>query len=612
MNANHGTAGLTCWLVRLKLRGPLLTTSSAPLGFGIDAPFARNAAGEYYLSGTLVKGRLKESWQELSEAEGGGAWNWKRWLGKEPPRKEPPEGGAEDWTSERGVLQFTDFPFQQAGSDPVTEHTITYRIERDRETRSVSRGQNLMIESPFAAGAEYWFEGRVWGIVSEDEAAVVDVCLRQGLCFTPVLGAETTVGFGVITGVEVARVIEWEKGSGWNAPQGERWGLVLSPEGPLCLAGRRLAENIFESEAEISGGVVKGALASLIQQLNGGTGRDVAAGGEAAYKELREEFSNLRVLHGKAVKKGALKRPGVVPLSAVRVGKEFWDAAFLKELPVKGDCAPAFRVDWKRPEEQEADALFGVVHPPRELRVRTQIETAARRAKDANLFAYRMLAPRALNGKKEMEEYEWLAEVLFHGVDAAKRTQVKVQLADLLERNGLPGVGKLKTRCVASLAEVEPAMPVAGNKGAQADLWVVTLQTPALLCDVSQMGAGLSDAAAAYESYWREPSNGVFELVYFQVSQRLAGGGYLWKEFTAGDVYRPYLLTEAGSTFVLRGGPEAKVRGWQERGLPVADTVRTAFGLTGDSSDWQRCPYVPENGFGEVAVDLAWHWERPL
>ena len=51
---------------------------------------------------------------------------------------------------------------------------------------------------------------------------------------------------------------------------------------------------------------------------------------------------------------------------------------------------------------------------------------------------------------------------------------------------------------------------------------------------------------------------------------------------------------------------------WQERGLPVAGTVREAFGLKGDASDWQACPYVPENGFGEVAIDCAWQWENAL
>ena len=34
--------------------------------------------------------------------------------------------------------------------------------------------------------------------------------------------------------------------------------------------------------------------------------------------------------------------------------------------------------------------------------------------------------------------------------------------------------------------------------------------------------------------------------------------------------------------------------------------------LKGDASDWQRCPYVPENGFGEIAVDQDWHWEKAL
>jgi hypothetical protein len=605
---------MTCWKIRMKLRGPLLTTSSAPVGFGIDAPFARNAAGEYYLAGSLVKGRLKESWQELAEAEESSEWQWARWLGKEPPAQ-----GSEDWESERGLLQFTDFVYQAAGSSALDEKAITYRIERDRETRAVQSGQNLLIETPFAAGGEYWFEGRAWGVVTKEEAAALDQCLRQGLCFTPALGAETTVGFGVITAVDVSRVSEWAQGSGWEATDGERWKIALAPEGPLCLAGRRLAANIFESEPEIAGGAIKGALAALIGRIQGAGKGDVstlAHGG--ANRELCEEFSNLRILHAKAVKKGQHQRPGVVPLSAVKTGKDgvLMDVALATDLRPKEGHAPAFQVDWKSSED--AETQFNVVHPPRELRVRTQIDTEQRRAKDENLFAYRMVAPREKGPDGSVCEYEWLSEVGFEGISAAKRPLVQRQLAELLRRYGLPGVGKLKTRCVVHRVRGEPEAASTADKK-DGDLWIVTLQTPALLCEIGEIGPGLSDALPVYGGYWRTASGGALELVRLFAAQSLAGGGYLWKQFMRRPLYRPYVLTRAGSTFVLRraSGPQNGnawrcVEGWMQHGLPVAKTVREAFGLKGDASDWQRCPYTPENGFGEIAVNQAWHWEKAI
>jgi hypothetical protein len=291
------------------------------------------------------------------------------------------------------------------------------------------------------------------------------------------------------------------------------------------------------------------------------------------------------------------------------------DAAITADLkPVEG-LAPAFQVDWKTPDYVKAREHFGVLEPPRELRVRTRIDTDQRRAEEAALFAYRMLTARARNLQGGMDEYEWLAEIDFQAVDCAKRAQVKRQLATLLSRCGLPGVGKLKTRCVVNRVDVEPRIAEAKDKGAHSDSWVVTLQTPALMCDIAQVGAGMNDATKVYEEYWSKESDGCLELTHFHASQSLAGGEYLWRQFARRLAYRPYVLTQAGSTFVLKrvgDDPEDCLERWQRRGLPLAKPVCEAFKLKGDESDWQRCPYVPENGFGEVAVDQAWHWEMAL
>jgi hypothetical protein len=296
---------------------------------------------------------------------------------------------------------------------------------------------------------------------------------------------------------------------------------------------------------------------------------------------------------------------------------ELRDVALTAALAPVQALAPAFQIDWKEPTD--AERHFGIIDPPRELRVRTQIETEKRRAREANLFAYRMLAPRVTNPGGAVDEYEWLAEIHFHGIDAQKRPQVKTQLAKLLQQCGVPGVGKLKTRCVAALDTIEPPVGVVSEKGAHRDVWVVTLQTPGLLCDVAQLGPGLTHATDVYRGYWLDISGGCLQLERHFASQTLAGGGYLWRQFRPHNPYRPYVLTLAGSTFVLKRAqgkpnvaPEDCLATWQRTGLPVAKTVRDAFQLKGDASDWHRCPYVPENGFGEIAVDQVWHWERAL
>lgn len=602
---------LTCWNVRLKMRGPLLTTSSAPIGFGIDAPFARNEAGEYYMPGTLVKGRTKESWQELNE-EADSSLDWERFFGKEPK-----EG--EDWGSERGLLLFTDFIFREAASSKVDDDRIVYRIARDRQTRAVRSGQNLMIQSPFAAGADYWFEGRIWAVVGEAESDQLDLYLRQGLCWMPALGAETSVGFGVVADVEVKRVKEWRKGSGWEVTNSEdEWVIVLEPEGPLCLAGRRIADNMFESEPEISGGVIKGALADFILRCYGSRDRDVSSlipSGKLRWKELCEEFHRIRMLHAKPVRKGVRRRPDSIPASAVQIDEKgtLKDVALQEGLIPVDKIAPAFQIDWK--SSKEAEERFGICPVRRELRVRTQIETEERRAKEGNLFAYRMLVPRAKGGPGQFEEFEWLGGVSFADVASDKKQRVKTQLAEILCQYGIPGIGKLKTRCVVSRAQDVPAMK--SVEKTKSHEWVVTLQTPALLCDVEQVGSGLSDAGPAYRMYWSEVSSGSLRLERWFARQKLAGGGFLWRKFQKGPSYRPLVLTQAGSTFVLHlAGDQKKAEEcldrWLKSGLPVAGKVCEKFGLAGNAQDWQRCPYVPENGFGEIAADLEWHWKEAL
>ena len=61
----------TTLTVTLTLKGPILTQSTAAGSFGVDAPMARTSDGMHYLAGTLIKGRLRQSLNELYEAAGG-------------------------------------------------------------------------------------------------------------------------------------------------------------------------------------------------------------------------------------------------------------------------------------------------------------------------------------------------------------------------------------------------------------------------------------------------------------------------------------------------------------------------------------------------------------
>ena len=97
----------------------------------------------------------------------------------------------------------------------------------------------------------------------------------------------------------------------------------------------------------------------------------------------------------------------------------------------------------------------------------------------------------------------------------------------------------------------------------------------------------------------------------------MAGGDYIFRRFMGGNNYMPFLLTDAGSVFVFESvhaeGAEEKVREWHEQGLPVPGWAMERY-KRGDlpGSHWSNCPYTPENGYGEIAVNLAVHWDKGI
>ncbi|MFQ5741493.1 MAG: hypothetical protein ACE5JX_21050, partial [Acidobacteriota bacterium] len=69
--------------------------------------------------------------------------------------------------------------------------------------------------------------------------------------------------------------------------------------------------------------------------------------------------------------------------------------------------------------------------------------------------------------------------------------------------------------------------------------------------------------------------------------------------------YAPYLLTTSGSVFVLRETKEvvrSELEKWLRGGLPLPGWAVKRYG-----DSWRTCPFVRENGFGEIALNLPCH-----
>jgi hypothetical protein len=151
-------------------------------------------------------------------------------------------------------------------------------------------------------------------------------------------------------------------------------------------------------------------------------------------------------------------------------------------------------------------------------------------------------------------------------------------------------------------------------------LWIVTLQTPALLCDPDQLDetSGQKELRGVYEESWKQLSDNSLKLERYFVRQRLSGGTYLHGRFgQTKDLYRPYLLTEEGSVFVLKAveGCEAQaeqqIRKWLACGLPLPAWAVDRYARNAQAKDrWRYCPFLPENGYGEIAINLGIHWQK--
>jgi hypothetical protein len=585
--------------INLSVEGPIMSKSSAVGAYGVDSPMAVDSRGLFHIPGTLVKGHLRQAWEELNEAAGS-LFNpdVTQFLGDKSSQ------GIYDEPS-RGLLKFSDFVYEGADTGGNL-----YRISIDETRKSVRSGAYQVIEAHFKAGSCVCFRGCVSFFVKDEATAEsIQRYVEYGLKWITNLGADRTSGFGMFTGVSVSRHNERVSPVLQTANTvGESFGISIRPHNPFCIARRKVSPLLFESETIIPGAVIKGCVAAMWGELIGkGTSLKIGEGVDQERQELSRHFEKIRFTHAFPAPLAQQARPVVPPLSLVKTkGEGYYDVARCNSPVLIEKKSPAFDIDWK--ERADVDGNFGWTYVPTELRVRTAMSRETRKPKEEHLFAYEMVVP---------DNFQWLGSIDLTGItDHAEREKAGAQLRALLSQ-GLHGLGKTKTTATVTVyPQGEPVRHVETETSlTESDLFIVTLQTPALLCNPSQLSelSGRDELCKEYRAVWKELSGESLWLERYFARQSLAGGEYLYNRFMKknGRVYRPYLLTDKGSVFVLRvengkvSDAKKNIADWLRKGLPLPEWAKKGYG-----NHWTKCPYLPENGYGEIVVNLNVHWRK--
>jgi hypothetical protein len=592
----------------LTLKAPFLTRSSDNGAYGLDTSMARDAEGHYCFPRKLIKGCLRQAWRELQAANEGSPSqaNITKWLGDKSEKKTKHVSTVDPL---RGQLLFDDFVTEATG-----RNESRVRIRMDDGRGSADEGAMQVIETPFGVGEEVAFAGSVrYFAKDKGESEEIRGWVDCGLRWLTNLGAMENINFGQLTHVEVEETCVTVAATTATATGGDYLDVIINPLAEFCVGQRHPRTNIFISEQIISGGVIKGALATTWLSLLDKAEAEINENTDPQRPQLGKYFSALRFTHAFPARAGTNERPVTPPLSLVKIDAPiFYDVALCEGPGLIGASpqAPSFFMDWKQSDDV-IDAAFGIINPRRQLSVQTAIEK--NRAKANDLYSYEKIIPNGL---------DWYARIDMRAIeDAQERAQVEQQLRSLLAY-GLRGFGKTKSSArLKTLDGGEIQDKLASDLTPVNSQWIITLQTRALLCDPKTLNetSGSNELHLAYRAAWVQLSqntkgDNVLDMVRYFASQTLTGGHYLYERFQKGNPYNPYLLTEAGSVFVLEAvsGREAEaaacIKRWRERGLPLPEWAIQRYARNGKSGDdWTNCPYLPENGYGEIAVNLKVH-----
>jgi len=588
--------------ISLKIQAPFLCSATGPKGWGIDLSFNRNHEGKLSIPKSHIKGKLREAWRELKKT-GEFPVDINRWLGKGSG------DDANDYTPHRGLIIFSDFICLDK-QDSIQTHRI--RIEKTSGT--AGEGALITAKVPHLSGKTTKWSGEIaFSVANRTEGERIKEQILTGLRWITALGAEKGVGYGRLVEVTYEHFNRGKNRADIINNTADAIGLAITMLDPLMIGGVRIKDNYLKSETILTGSVIKGALAQCIRRrlnLNGNQeiNESIPGATEAGISNLVKHFEQLRITHAFPSRQ-SMVRPVKPPLSLVEA-KGLYDIALSEKPRLINDKAPAFAIDWK--DSSSVGFAYGWAHPKTLAKTRTAIETITRRAEDEKLYTFEYICP----VDDQNKEITWLSNIyLPKNLAEDEREKLSYEICFVVH-NWFDYIGKRDSRIkTARVSSGRWPSTIRELDISRNEITVFTLQSDALILDPWELkGEDKDSLFEAYKEFWNDISGGTFELKRFFAAQKLRGG-YLGKRFRINKKYYPFFLTNAGSVFVLKLKDPTKAekfgKTWQHCGLPTPDWAFERYGRSSNERlDWQKCPFIPENGFGEIIMNLPCHWEQ--
>ena len=590
--------------IQVAVRSPFLFAGLEAAAVGVDSSALRDDAGRAIIPGDHVRGHLNHAFRTLNaHAPGAVPEALVRTLfgKKSDDAGRDPKGDQGNYEpTERGAIAISDLTAETMHTNGATSSTLPARgrelytrVAIDDESGAADDGSLQTVELVAGLDAVVVFRGSVDIAPHKGIPADIDRLIRNALRLVPAMGAVKSSGFGeLVHELCCINALAPATSTAVVIPSGDRFDLTVAFDRPIMVDADRRSANYFEGATIVPGGAIKGALAEAFRQSSN---PGIANKGDP----LGEALSRVRIGHAFPLVGDELGDRAIPNcLVSIPLGNRVHRVVDLNDAAARwfdwADGTPAFPLDWKRNVFQEVRK--GLRRPDTERHL-TRLPRGRVMIKDEGVAeggALFVTAPVGTSGRR------WRFTIERNGAEAAEFRKLLDRL-----KEGIGGLGRTGARItlVSAKPNQAPAAQVMTIGGERAV--VLLLETPAVLTDPDD-GASPQEQ---YEATLRALS-GIPDLTLLShFAQRKLAGGYLALRYRPfgrtpdGTLrYQPFELTEKGAVFVLKADDAGKVQTFAQRAARTGlAAIQRENGKTKEL-DWRECPFVPENGYGEVTV----------